>query len=159
MSCHNIGKGMDSVAKIVIQMYVNNEITKDAALRLFRALRDGVNWCDGNSYEATESISKILCGRCLKQFTEGEKPSSLWDAEDVISEKAGGDEGTSDAITLKYKELQELICEKEESGHGVRFNCSPYWRMIGEEAVSENVCDECFIEIVKKYLDSSSTGK
>lgn len=153
MSCHNIGRGMDSVTKVVAQMYINNEITKDVAFRLFKALRKGVNWCDGNEYEATESISEVLCGRCLKQYSDGEKPVNLYYAEDVLNSKIKDDKEAGDALSLRYRELYKTICEKRNSDHIISFNNSTYWDILSEETATEHVCEECFIDILQKYAN------
>ncbi|MBO5731252.1 MAG: hypothetical protein J6R67_08645 [Treponema sp.] len=67
MSCHDIGRGMDSVTQVVIRMYDAGEINSKTALKLFTALKKGVHWCDGNEYEAVLSIFNCRCGNCLKK--------------------------------------------------------------------------------------------
>ena len=42
MSCHDIGRGMDSITQVVIKMYDAEEITSKTALKLFSALKSGV---------------------------------------------------------------------------------------------------------------------
>lgn len=58
MSCHNIGRGMDSVVVQVIKLLEENEISKEAARKIIIACRNEVYWCDGNEYEAVESINR-----------------------------------------------------------------------------------------------------
>ena len=71
MSCHNIGRGMNYVVKNVIKMYDTGELTLEAARKIIAAARRGVNWCDGNEYEAVEIIRRCRCGRCLKKMEAG----------------------------------------------------------------------------------------
>lgn len=73
MSCHDIGRGMNSVTEVVIEMFDNKELSRAAALKLFTALKNGVNWCDGNEYEAVESIIDCRCGKCLKKIEENQR--------------------------------------------------------------------------------------
>ena len=73
MSCHDIGRGMNSVVRVVIGLYDNEEISSDAAIRIIRACARGVNWCDGNSYEAVDYIRRCRCGKCLRMIPKGEK--------------------------------------------------------------------------------------
>lgn len=71
MSCHDIGRGLNSVAMLIAEMYDTNEISKETAVKIFQRLQKGVHWCDGNEYEAIECISD-RCGICLKELEEGE---------------------------------------------------------------------------------------
>lgn len=79
MSCHDIGRGLNSVVALVIQMMDNKEISKDAAKKIIYKARKGVYWCDGNEYEATACINTCRCGRCLKKMKNGEELYSLFD--------------------------------------------------------------------------------
>ena len=56
MSCHDIGRGMNSVANVVLDLYESGQISKEGASRLVLACRKGVNWCDGNEGEAVEDV-------------------------------------------------------------------------------------------------------
>jgi len=77
MSCHDIGRGMASVANVVIELYEGGQIGKDAAIRLVRACRKGVHWCDGNEDEAMETVVEAgYCGLC---FEKKEGLSSVYD--------------------------------------------------------------------------------
>ena len=84
MSCHDIGRGMDSVTKVVIAMFDNEELTRDAALKLFTALKNGVHWCDGNENEAVASIIHCRCGKCLKEMKSGEKLFNIYDCSPLV---------------------------------------------------------------------------
>ena len=77
MSCHDIGRGMASVANVVIELYEGGQIGKDAAIRLVHACRKGVNWCDGNEYEAMETV--VAAGYCGLCFEKKEGLSSVYD--------------------------------------------------------------------------------
>lgn len=71
MSCHQIGEAMNSVVNTVFKLYDANELSKKTAITLIKSLKNGVNYCDGNEYEAVESVSKCRCGRCLKILKPG----------------------------------------------------------------------------------------
>jgi hypothetical protein len=77
MSCHDIGRGMASVADVVIELYEKKQVDKDAAIQLILACRKGVYWCDGNEYEAIETMIRAgYCGLC---FEKKESLSSVFD--------------------------------------------------------------------------------
>ena len=77
MSCHDIGRGMASVADVVIELYEDDKIDKSAAMRLVRACRRGVHWCDGNEGEAVETVVEAgYCGLCFEKKT---RLSSVFD--------------------------------------------------------------------------------
>ena len=97
MSCHDIGRGMDSVTQVVIEMFDNGELSKPSALKLFMALKDGVNWCDGNEYEAVESIMDCRCGKCLKKMESGQKFYDIYDCSIFVT-------GSPWDILRNYKE-------------------------------------------------------
>jgi hypothetical protein len=88
MSCHDIGRGMDSVTQVVIRMYDAGEINSKTALKLFTALKKGVHWCDGNEYEAVLSIFNCRCGNCLKKMKLGEKFFNIYDAPSGVTENS-----------------------------------------------------------------------
>ena len=71
MSCHDIGRGLNSVTKAVVQLLDEKEISKEAAQRLLHACRKGVHWCDGNEGEAMEALVEArYCGLCLEKADE-----------------------------------------------------------------------------------------
>ncbi len=77
MSCHDIGRGMASVANVVIDLYEEERIGKDVAMILIHACRKGVHWCDGNEGEAIDTVIEAgYCGLC---FEEKEDLSSVYD--------------------------------------------------------------------------------
>ena len=78
MSCHDVGRAMNSVVKVAIELYDAEKIDKEATIKIIRACARGVNWCDGNEYEATDYIRRCRCGRCLKMVPKGEKLYSVW---------------------------------------------------------------------------------
>ena len=81
MSCHDIGRGMASVANVVIELYEGGRIDKEASIRLIRACRKGVHWCDGNEDEAMETVVEVgYCGLC---FEKKEGLSSVYD-NDIV---------------------------------------------------------------------------
>ena len=146
MSCHDIGRGMDSVAKIVAEMYINGEITKEVAFRLFYALRKGVHWCDGNEDEATVSISKMLCGHCLKVYGEDDDILNLWDTIDDLHSKVYFNQDDSNKYVEQFEELYKTVCEET----GKKFFRRDVPNKIWDTMVSPCVCKECFAEILKE---------
>lgn len=79
MSCHNIGRGMNSVVNVVIKLYDKGKISREAARVIIAQCQDGVGWCDGNGYEAIECIADCRCGRCLRLVPEGELLLNIWE--------------------------------------------------------------------------------
>lgn len=146
MSCHDIGRGMDSVTQVVAEMYINGEITKDVAYRLFRALQKGVHWCDGNEYEATASISNMLCGRCLKVYGENDDIIEAWDTIADLHGKATYNRDTKNKYVEQFEELYKAVCEKI----GKNLFSSNVPNEIWKPLVSPCVCKECFAEILKE---------
>ncbi len=116
MSCHDIGRGMNFVAKLISEMYDTGEISRETAVKIFRRLQKGVHWCDGNEYEAIACISN-RCGICLKELEEGEvlypphfeiKEEHLEAATDYLCEecmlKLYGEEGKRETIRVYGEE-------------------------------------------------------
>ena len=71
MSCHDVGRALNSVTEIVIRQYEKGQITKDAFRIILRSCRQGVHWCDGNEDEAMQALEDAgYCGLCLEQNGE-----------------------------------------------------------------------------------------
>lgn len=87
MSCHNIGRAMNLVINVVISMYDNHEIDLEAARKIIATARKGVHRCDGNEYEAIESIRDCRCGRCLRKLSPTESIFSVWAVSDMVRNK------------------------------------------------------------------------
>lgn len=66
MSCHDIGRGLSSVVKVILEKLDSGEISADTARDLLYACRKGVHWCDGNENEAMIQMHQMRCGYCLK---------------------------------------------------------------------------------------------
>lgn len=79
MSCHDIGKGLSSVVKVILEKLDSGEISVDTARDLLYACRKGVHWCDGNENEAMIQMHQMRCGYCLKKLSEGDAIYSLYD--------------------------------------------------------------------------------
>ena len=90
MSCHDIGRGMNSVTRVVIKMFDNGELSREAALKLLMALKLGVHWCDGNEYEAVASILDCRCGKCLKKIEEDENFYDIYECSPLVAERPMG---------------------------------------------------------------------
>jgi len=84
MSCHNIGRGMDSVVKVVIALFDNGKMEVEVAKEIIAACRKGVNWCDGNEYEAIASIRRCRCGKCLRKVPKDACLFSVWDVSGEV---------------------------------------------------------------------------
>lgn len=87
MSCHNIGKGMNSVVKVVVELLDDKIIEVEPARRIIAACRKGVNWCDGNEYEAIDCISRVRCGKCMKVIPKGKFLFSVWDVSNKVPDR------------------------------------------------------------------------
>ena len=118
MSCHDIGRGMASVAKVIINLYESNQIDKGAAVRLIHACRKGVLWCDGNEGEAMDPVVEAgYCGLC---FEKKENLSSVYDNDigypgmyDVFDDY--DDTAAHDFLCPECK--QHIISEYKEKKH------------------------------------------
>lgn len=78
MSCHDIGRGMNSVVEQVVSLLDSQKISTEAAREIIVACRRGVHWCDGNEDEAIEFIRRNRCGYCLNKIPKGMPLYSLW---------------------------------------------------------------------------------
>lgn len=78
MSCHDVGRALDSVAKVIMASYDAGEISKETTRKLLMACRKGVYWCDGNELEAVACVENRYCGSCLKKMKTGEPLYSVW---------------------------------------------------------------------------------
>ena len=80
MSCHDIGRGMNTVVYKTMGLYQSGKIEKQAAKEIIEKCRKGVNWCDGNEYEAIDCIEGRVCGYCMNIVNKNEKMYRLYDA-------------------------------------------------------------------------------
>ena len=87
MSCHDIGRGMNSVVRTVVSLMDEKKISKDAAKTIIRCCANSVNWCDGNSSEATDYVRRCMCGRCMKRVPAGEKLYSVYQVSDAVKNR------------------------------------------------------------------------
>lgn len=101
MSCSNIGRGMAFVGKAVLRLFDEEKIDLYSAKLLLRATSEGVNVCDGNSYEAMTSLSK-RCAHCLRKVN---KPSSDLIFTDDYFAKASG---VTDRPNTSYGDIDAL---------------------------------------------------
>ena len=77
MSCHDIGRGMNSVVRTTITLFDEGKICLESARAIIVSCRKGVHWCDGNEGEAISYISECICGKCMKKAEKGEKHYSI----------------------------------------------------------------------------------
>ena len=87
MSCHDIGRGMNSVVRTVVSLMDEKKISKDAAKTIIRCCANSVSWCDGNSSEATDYVRRCMCGRCMKRVPAGEKLYSVYQVSDAVKNR------------------------------------------------------------------------
>ena len=80
MSCHDIGHGLNTVTALVMLLRDQGELSDTTAAKLLKKAKAAVHWCDGNEYEAVESIYGCYCGRCLRKMEPGQK---LYDCLDI----------------------------------------------------------------------------
>lgn len=106
MSCHDIGRGMNSVVEVAIDMYDDGELSLEAARKIIAAARKGVHWCDGNEYEAVDCIRECRCGRCLKKMAPGDSLYSVWRLSDAIPQKYSVLEMSSEPLA------SDAMCEE-----------------------------------------------
>ncbi len=115
MSCHDIGRGLNSVVEETLLLYGSNEITKSAAKKIIHTCQRAVNYCDGNEYEAVEVMSEgHICGNCLK---EKDETFNLWRytrdysaVSDLLEEKGVATEFSlcSDCIEKLAKQIYDF---------------------------------------------------
>ena len=99
MSDHQIGVALNSVLKVVIDLYDEKKINIEAAKKIAIACKNAVNWGDGNEFDATDYISNNRCGYCLELLPKGDKLYSIW--------------AINEFVDLEYNSIaSEYICEK-----------------------------------------------
>lgn len=106
MSCHNIGRGVNTIVKSVLELYDKKEISFKAAKKLIIKSRDAVNWCDGNYNEALECMEaseNIRCSCCLEKKNK-EDLLNVYDLPEELYEKYGflENEGYGDKIVSRF---------------------------------------------------------
>lgn len=121
MSCHDIGRGMASVVDQVVEEYSNNKIELSPARRIIRSCVKGVRWCDGNDYEALQTIMDNTCGWCLRRMIP--RQDFLYDITDVDESFFEMEDLASSCVCEKC--LAELL-KRKKSGYvfdEVKGNC------------------------------------
>lgn len=89
MSCHSIGRGMNSVVKVVISLVDERKIEIEPAKEIIEACKKGVNWCDGNEYEAIACIDGQRCGNCLVTIKDRENVVNADEVRESLDERYG----------------------------------------------------------------------
>lgn len=116
MSCHDIGRGMASVGEKVLRLYDARKYDEETAKQLLLATIMGVNYCDGNSYEAAASL-RCRCAQCLREVDDPERElvfgervfqeySGIYDAD----APAGEDAEFVQSLYMKDKLLAPQLC-------------------------------------------------
>jgi len=104
MSCHDIGRGMASVGRVVLDLYDKGRFDLNTAKELLEATIRGVNWCDGNDYEAAVS----LAGRCAECLKKAQSPESdLIFGNSYFANKSGVDD------VVKNEIVEKLYCDSK----------------------------------------------
>ncbi len=120
MSDHDIGRGLNSVVKTIMELYDQNALETEVAKKLIRSCAKGVHWSDGNEYEALDYIYSCRCGKCLKMVPKGEKLYSV----DMVSnqvpdmysiEKKAG-LATDRLCTECFDEVISIHCDDPQAG-------------------------------------------
>ena len=79
MSCHDIGRGMNSVVLVVLDLYDHGKMSLESARQVIKACREGTQWCDGNENEAVMCCCENRCGYCLERLKPGDALYCLYD--------------------------------------------------------------------------------
>lgn len=133
MSCHNIGRGVDSIMEKVLEMYDDGKISKEAALEMVKTFPEAVHCCDGNEYEAQETLTETHCAACLKKY-------------ESIKEQIGFD----------YLDL-----EAEDISEEYRGDSYDWWFKSMEKAgfYGRSVCRDCFVKYLSAGLSPNGVKK
>ena len=122
MSCHDIGRGMNSVVKVVIDLFDEGKMEVSTAREIIVACRNGVNWCDGNEDEAIVCIRRCRCGKCLKKVPKGAYLFSVWDVSNDVPNRyrildGGETKIASDGLCEScFDEVINTHCKDESAG-------------------------------------------
>ena len=128
MSCHDIGRGVDAIMAKVLEMYDDGKISQEAALEMVAVFPRAVHWCDGNEYEAQDTLTNTHCAACLHKYKDGEK-FVCYDEVDIRSEDfVNGKRNTWD--------WWESIMEK--NGYNGRSVCQVCFKKYFFEAITED---------------------
>lgn len=103
MSCHDIGRGLNTVVETTIGLLENNEISKDAARKIISSCRKGVHWCDGNEDEAIDCIRRCYCGNCMERIAKGKPLYSVWEVSNDVPNRY--------RITNNHNLASDCLCE------------------------------------------------
>ena len=121
MSCHDIGRGLSSVVKVILKKLDSGEISADTARDLLHACRMGVYWCDGNEYEAMIQMHQMRCGYCLKKLSEGDTIYDLNDVSNSFKTEHNDEIKAIDAMAADYflcRECFEKLFDSIAPGAG-----------------------------------------
>jgi len=125
MSCHDIGRGINTIVERIVELYDEGKYSTETARDLIATSRNGVHWCDGNEDEAVECIRRCRCGRCLKKMKAGEYLFSVWDVSSEVKnvykimdiEDNDGDELASDKLCEEcFKIVMNKYCNDPTAG-------------------------------------------
>lgn len=165
MSCHDIGRGLNTVSMVVIDLYDHGEISVEAARKLLHQCRKGVHWCDGNEYEAVACCYENRCGYCLKKLEPGTPLLDLfsvirflYDLQDIaeynksriiidcVEKKAGYDFFCEDCLARLLMDAgidkEKVLCAIEKYKHHEDPSC---WS-VNKGNYSEEYCKQYYAE-------------
>ena len=86
MSCHNIGRGMNDVAKEILQCFDAGKMDRETAKQLVTACRESVGCCDGNPDEAVMVFQEQ--GRCSRCFKTNCSARRIWNWDSKLGKEA-----------------------------------------------------------------------
>ena len=140
MSCHDIGRGLNEVVRMVISEYDRGGVSRYSAVKLIATCGMAVNWCDGNRGEALAYVSRCRCGNCLKLVPKGEKLFSLWDLpyeymNRDIAEKARL--ATDSLCEDCFDKVMPEYCMGDDTAESLKSGIMSYHKDTPEEYLSE----------------------
>ena len=145
MSCHDIGRGLNSVVRATITLRDEGKISSEAAKIIINHCKRGVHWCDGNESEATAYIRHCICGRCMKKVPKGEK---LYSVEDVSYD-------VPDQYRLAYNNATDCLCP-ECFDIGLNEWCKDMNAGARERAYIEKKLDPKYYTSTGEYSDDNN---
>lgn len=110
MSCHDIGRALNSVQEKILELYEAKKLDKEITRELLLVSTKAVWWCDGNEYEATKTFDLSYCGNCLEQGAEGDYLYSLWEAD--VKQDFSARYKFLSAFEKKHRLVGSYLCEK-----------------------------------------------
>lgn len=139
MSCHDIGRGMNSVVLVVLDLYDHGKMSLESARQVIKACREGTQWCDGNENEAVMCCCENRCGYCLERLKPGDALYCLYDIVRVAE---------SEGLLKDYEPVKVFRNRTDQA-----------YKLAGKDLGYDWICANCFEKIINKITgDSEKTG-